>query len=152
MIWRRYGGVIVAVAVLAIFVYLAADTQRWSPRARLFSQVIAAPALGLAMLQIVREARRARAGSVIGGPDEAVVGGRAALWLVAFFVSVFTMGLLVTVPLFAIAYLRFEARFSLLVTLVYAVIATVFVWGIFGALLHIPLPKGVIGSSLPGLP
>lgn len=151
MIWHRYGGVIVALAVLAIFVYLAVDTQRWSPRARLFSQVIAAPAMGLALLQIVRETRRARSGSLVEGPPEAVVGVRAALWLVGFFVAVFTLGMLVTVPLFAIAYLRLEARFPLPVALLYALVATVFVWGIFGALLHIPLPKGVIGLSLPGL-
>ncbi len=149
MTWRRYGGALVALAALAIFVYLFADTQHWSTRSRLFSQVIVGPAVALALVQAVREIRRSRAGTPPPGPPEAATTRAATLWLGAFFASSFVLGLFATVPVFTVAYLRFEARFSWLVAAAYSVITVAFVWLVFDSLLHIPLMKGVIG--VPGL-
>ncbi len=151
MIWRRHGGTVVAVVALAIFLYLLADTQNWSTRARLFSQVIVGPALALAAVQVAREALRSRAGRLTAGPAEAGVTRSAALWMAGFFASLLTFGFMTTVPIFTVAYLRFEARFSWLVSVSYAVVTVAFSWVVFGTLLHIALPKGVIGSSLPGI-
>ncbi len=151
VIWRRYGGVVVAVGALAIFLYLFADTQSWSTRARLFAQVIVGPAVLLAAVQVVREGGRARAAVLMPGPPDAAVTGAAAAWMAAFFGAVLVVGMIVTIPVFTVTYLRVEAKLSWLAAVVYAAVAVAFVWFVFGSLLHIPFPKGVIGFSPPGL-
>jgi hypothetical protein len=79
---------------------------------------------------------------------------RAALffgWLLAFMGSMATIGLIPTVPLFVIIYMRIEApeRWSIIVP--YAVLLTVFIWIVFDQLLTIPWPPTYLGTWFPAV-
>lgn len=139
---RGRGSLLVAIAVLAIFAYAAYETQTWSTRSRLFATTIAVPAIALALAQVVREARSLRTPAIV--PPEAMVTRSAVVWAALFFVSLWMLGLLVTVPVFAVAYLRFSAKERWLHAAAYGFVAWLFVELVFVRLLHVPLPAGAI--------
>lgn len=139
---RGRGSLLVAVAVLGIFAYTAYETQTWSTRSRLFATTIAVPAIALALAQIVREVRSLRIPQIV--PPEARLTRSAVVWAGGFFVSMAMLGLLVTVPLFAVAYLRFAANEKWLHAAAYGLVAWLFVELVFVRLLHVPLPAGAI--------
>lgn len=74
-------------------------------------------------------------------------GGRAWLaalgWVATFFVSLFVLGVFITVPLFALAYLKIAGSASWLGATIYAAVAGGFLWFVFGELLAIPMPAGI---------
>ena len=70
-------------------------------------------------------------------------------WMATFFVMLWLLGALVTVPLFAIVYLLAAARQSPVLAGSYALVSWMFVYGLFDRVLHIPLPVGVLMK--PGL-
>jgi hypothetical protein len=139
---RTRAALLVALAVLAIFVYVAYETQTWSTRSRLFASTIAVPAVALALVQVVREARALGGPRIV--PAEARIAPAALVWTGTFFVSLAMLGLLVTVPLFTVAYLRFAAGERLHYAVAYALVAFLFIVLVFDRLLHIPLPAGAI--------
>jgi TctA family transporter len=61
-------------------------------------------------------------------------------WMAAFFVMLWALGALVTVPLFTVLYLLIVSRRSLILTGVYALASWIFIYGLFGRVLHVPLP------------
>jgi hypothetical protein len=61
-------------------------------------------------------------------------------WMAAFFVSLWVLGALITVPLFALVYLLVVPRSSPVLAGVYALASWAFVYGLFGRLLRLPLP------------
>jgi TctA family transporter len=76
---------------------------------------------------------------------------RAGLaWMAMFFLMFWTLGALVTVPLFAVLYLRLVSRQPALPVCVYAAASWAFVYGLFVRLLHVPLPPGVVLERLGG--
>ena len=75
----------------------------------------------------------------------------AAGWMAGFFLMLWLLGALVTVPLFAVAYLLAVARQSPLVAGGYALVSWMFVYGLFDRVLHIPLPAGVLLRLLGGM-
>ncbi len=79
---------------------------------------------------------------------------RAAIffgWLLAFMASMAVIGLIPTVPLFVIAYMRFEGPESWKLTLTQAAGLTIFIWYVFDKLLTIPWPQTYIGAWFPVL-
>jgi TctA family transporter len=74
-------------------------------------------------------------------------------WMAGFFLMLWLLGALVTVPLFAVAYLLIVARQSPLLAGCYALMSWTFVYGLFDRVLHIPLPAGqyVLLTRLGGL-
>jgi hypothetical protein len=60
--------------------------------------------------------------------------------MAAFFVSLWVLGTLITVPLFAVVYLMVAARSSPVLAGVYALASWAFVYGLFGRVLRLPLP------------
>lgn len=138
----RRGALLFSLAVLAIFAYAAYEMNTaFSTRARLFGNTIIVPALVLAAAQVIREARRVHPRPV---PPEAVLTRPALIWGGAFFVCLWALGLAVTIPLFALAYLRYAAGEAWPKAAAYAVAAWVFIDVLFIRLLHVPLPAGTI--------
>jgi hypothetical protein len=83
-----------------------------------------------------------------------VIVRRAAMffgWLIAFMGSMATIGLVPTVPLFVVAYMRLEGgeRWSLVFP--QAVLLTVFIFVVFDYLLTIPWPPTLLGGWIPAL-
>jgi TctA family transporter len=83
-----------------------------------------------------------------------VVLTRAAIffgWLVAFMASMATIGLIPTVPLFVIAFMRIENREPWKLVLPQAILLTIFIYVVFDRLLTIPWPSTLIGTWIPAL-
>jgi TctA family transporter len=79
---------------------------------------------------------------------------RAAIffgWMVAFMASMATIGLIPTVPLFVIAFMRLEAREAWNLVVPQAVGLTCLIYVLFDRLLLIPWPPTLVGSLLPAL-
>jgi putative tricarboxylic transport membrane protein len=72
----------------------------------------------------------------------------AVSWMTGFFLMLWLLGALVTVPLFAVAYLLTVARQSPVLAGTYALVSWMFVYGLFDRVLHIPLPAGVLLTRL----
>lgn len=74
-------------------------------------------------------------------------------WLVslacfaAFFISLYALGLYVTSLLFTIGYLKFQARSSWRFSVIYAIVLTAALYGLFGYALKLPVPEGLFGLS-----
>ncbi|MEQ1611769.1 MAG: tripartite tricarboxylate transporter permease [Hyphomicrobiaceae bacterium] len=72
-------------------------------------------------------------------------------WMVAFMMSMALIGLIPTVPLFVIAFMRIEGPEKWRLIIPYAVFMTIFVYVMFDQMLTIPWPPTLIGSWFPGL-
>ena len=75
----------------------------------------------------------------------------AVTWMAGFFLMFWLLGALVTVPLFAVAYLLTVARQSPVLVGTYALLSWMFVYGLFDRVLHIPLPAGALLTRLGGM-
>lgn len=141
------GALLFSLAVLAVFAYAAYEMNTsFTTRARLLGNALIAPALLLAIMQVVRELRRAERLLV---PREALFTPSALAWAAGFFVSLWALGLAITIPLFSLAYLRLAAGEAWPKAAAYAFVAWLFVYVTFDRLLHVPLPGGIV--PLPGI-
>jgi TctA family transporter len=79
---------------------------------------------------------------------------RAAIffgWLVAFMISMGCIGLIPTVPIFVIGYMRLEGREPWRLVLPQAIGLVVFIYVVFDWLLAIPWPRTLLGIVFPAL-
>jgi hypothetical protein len=72
-------------------------------------------------------------------------------WMVAFLCSMAIIGLIPTVPVFVIAYMRLEGPEKWRHAIVMAVIMTMLIYGVFDRLLALPWPPTLLGEWLPVL-
>jgi hypothetical protein len=72
-------------------------------------------------------------------------------WLLAFMASMAAIGLIPTVPLFVVAYMRIEAREPWRLVLPQALLLTLFIYIVFHWLLAIPWPPTLLGDVVPAL-
>ncbi|HET8568985.1 MAG TPA: tripartite tricarboxylate transporter TctB family protein [Candidatus Limnocylindria bacterium] len=145
---KRYAPLLVALALVAVFAYAAYETQTWSTRSRTFGIGLSFVGLGLAALALAREALRLRrppdaARAPVHGMDVPIAAASAG-WAAAFYASLWALGLLASVPLFSVAYLRLAAKASWPFAVGYAIVASIFVYAVFVSLLHIRLPTGIL--------
>jgi hypothetical protein len=84
----------------------------------------------------------------------ALIVRRAAVffgWLVAFMISMACIGLIPTVPIFVIGYMRLEGREPWRLVLPQAISLAVFIYVVFDQLLAIPWPQTLLGLLVPSL-
>jgi TctA family transporter len=144
------GFLVVAAAVLV-------QARDWPFRTSVFPFFAGSILLGFAVLNLVRTTIGVRRSpKSVDTPDErptpdpadtdAIATASRAEWLSAvgwmasFFVMLWLLGALVTVPLFALVYLLAVARQPPLLAGCYALLSWGFVYGLFGRALGIPLP------------
>ena len=72
-------------------------------------------------------------------------------WLLAFMASMATIGLIPTVPLFVVLYMRLEGPEPWKLVVPQAIGLTVFIWFLFDQLLTIPWPPTLLGGAFPEL-
>ncbi|HXJ01100.1 MAG TPA: tripartite tricarboxylate transporter permease [Micropepsaceae bacterium] len=72
-------------------------------------------------------------------------------WMVGFLVSMALIGLIPTVPLFVILFMRVEGREPWRIVLPMAAFMCVFIYVLFDQLLAIPWPPSVLGDFVPSL-
>jgi hypothetical protein len=161
------GDAVFAAALLTVFAGAFALSLEWPFRTALFPRLVTAAGALLAVAELVALSIRARrvaaqaagqgvAADQIPGADQgddsveyvfASAGRRAwsaaLAWIGGFFVALWLLGAVPTVPLFTLLYLRFAGKASWLAAAVYAAVAGVVVAGVFGRLLSIPMPTGV---------
>jgi TctA family transporter len=92
--------------------------------------------------------------SDVGHLPTRVIVQRAGLffgWLVAFMISMAVIGLIPTVPLFVIAFMRLEAREPWTLVIPQAAALTVFIYVLFDYLLTIPWPPTLLGQWFPAM-
>ncbi len=145
----RRGHLLISLALLAFLAYATYDAANLSPRSRLFPLSITIPALILAAVQVVRVAR-ADVSADPAAPQEARVTRDALAWAAAFFAGVWAIGLVTTMGIFSVVYLRVVARAPWPLAALYALGIIGFSYGLFVAVLHIPLPTGVVGTGIGG--
>ena len=139
---RYPGALLFSLAFLAVVAYAAYEINTaFTSRARLFGNTFIVPALALGVAQVIRELRRERALTV---PPEAAFTRSAVGWATLFFAMLWAIGLALTVPLFAVIYLRMAAGEAWPKTVAYAALAWLFLELLFIRLLRVPLPGGAI--------
>lgn len=69
---------------------------------------------------------------------------RNLAWLGGFFLVLYLAGIFVAAPAFTVLYLRFSARASWLLSVVYAVVVGVVLYLSFVLLLGLPVPEGIL--------
>ncbi len=67
-------------------------------------------------------------------------------WMVAFLISMALIGLIPTVPVFVVAFMRIEGREPWKVTLVMATFMCFFIYFLFDWLLALPWPGSLLGQ------
>ncbi|MBX9761397.1 MAG: tripartite tricarboxylate transporter permease [Beijerinckiaceae bacterium] len=72
-------------------------------------------------------------------------------WLLAFMASMSVVGIIPTVPLFVVLYMRLEGPESWKLVIPQAIGLTVFIWFVFDQLLTIPWPPTYLGAWAPWL-
>ena len=72
-------------------------------------------------------------------------------WLVAFLCSMAMIGLLPTVPIFVVAYMRLEGPEKWRHAFIMAAVMTILIYVVFDQLLSIPWPPTLLGAWMPWL-
>jgi hypothetical protein len=72
-------------------------------------------------------------------------------WLAAFMASMACIGLIPTVPIFVIGYMRLEGREPWRLVLPQAIGLAAFIYVVFDQLLAIPWPQTLLGLAVPAL-
>jgi TctA family transporter len=144
--------------VIALVVILQA--RGWPFRTAVFPLATGWVLLGMSALKLGFAFRSPQAAADPPAVDDAAgmlahasgADWRSALgWMAVFFAMLWLAGALITVPLFALAYLTFVPRRSLALAGTYALASWAFVYGLFDRLLHIPLPPGLLLTAIGGL-
>lgn len=72
-------------------------------------------------------------------------------WMLAMLGSMALIGLIPTVPLFVLAYMRIEGRERWRLAVIFSIVLTVFIYVVFDRLLAVPWPGSVVGDWFPVL-
>jgi hypothetical protein len=83
-----------------------------------------------------------------------IVARRSAIffgWLLGFMASVWAIGMILTVPLFVILFMRIAGKEPVRLVLPQALVGGVFVYVVFHRLLAVPWPQTLLGAWLPQL-
>jgi Tripartite tricarboxylate transporter TctB family len=165
----RSGDFILAVILLVVFVAAFVGAQEWAFDAKIFPMIVSGVGVVLALLKMALTLRPPRAPVEATGPRVAGVElkdededadqeleyvfqrasrmdwVRALSWAAAFFLGLFLVGAIPTILVFTVLYLRFEARSTWVVSVVYALLLGGMLYAA-QEVLHILLPGGILFS------
>jgi hypothetical protein len=169
-------GTVFTALVIAVVALMLAEAWDWRIQAKIVPMIIGAIVLIFASLSLAADTFRAPAPAAMpdghaAGPQRplrvhmdivadteglaaSVVLRRAASflgWLVAFVASMAVIGLIPTVPLFVVAFMRLENREPWPVVLAQAAGIALFIYVVFDRLLNLFWPQTLLGSLFPAL-
>ncbi|RDV00406.1 tripartite tricarboxylate transporter permease [Trinickia dinghuensis] len=148
---------------LGVGLYMLVSCQGWLPMARMGPTVVAsilviAGGISLAYKVFFTPAQAGAGGSGgihmdIAGQHDVSLSTKTVLlraarffgWFVAFLVCTSVIGMIATVPLMIVAYMRIEGRESWKLSLILAACVTAIVYGVFDQIIHMPWPSSLIG-------
>jgi hypothetical protein len=164
---------ILPVVLLCLFVVMLEQASHWRLNARIVPVIVGTMAIFFCSISLLNDVFRKPVPETEGGEGAAAGKGerihmdvlstvthlgpriiltRGAIffgWMVGFLCSMSLIGLLPTVPIFIVVFMRVEAkeRWSLVIPM--AAIMTVFIYFVFDQLLSIPWPHSVLGDFWP---
>jgi hypothetical protein len=166
--WPVRADVLIAVAALVVFAWGLVTAMGFPTRAGLVPRLVCGAGFVLSVLFLLRQAfgrpgGGAAANDPPGGAEndeddggEAGAGEdspwsagagtwiRALAWFGGFFAGLWLLGTLVTVPVFALAYLLVVGRTRVWAAVTYAAVAWAALYVVFDWLLRLPLPSGAL--------
>jgi hypothetical protein len=177
----RFGpGNLLPAALICVVVTMLLASRDWGIEAKIIPVIVGGGALLFCALTLANEVFGKPAGAAGTGPVDGILpegtSGRQKMhmdieshighlptrvkllrgalffgWMAAFLASMATIGLVATVPLFIIAYMRSEGRERWSLTLPMAIGTTLFIYVLFDRVLAIPWPQTLLGAVAPGL-
>ncbi|MFM1814647.1 MAG: hypothetical protein RLZ98_1342 [Pseudomonadota bacterium] len=163
------------VLVLCVFCYAIWEASFWNVKANIVPTIVGFIGLTAATFALLTNMARASAeeraiasGGKVGGsqsmhmdldsgtghlPVKTVITRGAIFYsyLIGFMISMATIGLIPTVPLFVILFMRIEGNEPWRLVLPQAVFMTIFIYIVFDQLLTIPWPPTFLGDWVPAL-
>jgi hypothetical protein len=157
---------------IGFIAWLVMLTRDWMPLSTVVPLIVSYTALGVALISFFNHTFRTTDGGGEGGEEtvrktlhlDSAVGeediDRATMlrragtffgWLAGFLGSVAMIGVIPTVPLFVVLYMRVEGREPWRLTVTLAAAAVTFTWFLFEWLLRLPWPPTVVGDWFPVL-
>lgn len=154
---------------IGVGVFMLVSAQSWIFMARIGPTIVAAILIGSATLSLANKvliaspaAGKARAGGIhmdVASSSDSTLTHHTVLlraakffgWFVAFLVCMALIGMIPTIPLMIVAFMRIEGRESWRLSLILAVCVTALVYGIFEQIIHIPWPSSLLGQWFPML-
>jgi hypothetical protein len=146
------------------------EASRWNFHARIVPMIVGSAGLVFCIFAFLNEVSRKPALAAAGGESKAdekihmdlesdtghlpakTVAIRGLIfygWLLAFMASMAVIGLIPTVPIFVVLYMRLEGPEPWKLVIPQAAGLTVFIWVVFDKLLAIPWPQTYIGMWFP---
>lgn len=149
----RKASLVLAFSVMIAAGWAVVAALDWPWKARLFPLAIGIPLFGLAAAEALwglfgapaRAAAMDYRLSTDQPPRETVRRTLQAVgWMLGLFGAIVLLGFPLAVPLFALLYLRLQAREGWVLSLVFTLVLWALFYGIFDRLLHLPFPAGWI--------
>lgn len=162
------------VLMLCIFAVMMAEAVTWNFSAKIIPMIVGTGAITFCLLSLAnevfkgdthkkREEERAARGEAAEKmhmdiastidhmtPKEIAIRGAIFFgWMIGFLASMAFIGLIPTVPLFIVAFMRVEGNEPWRITLPMAICTTALVYIVFDQLLTIPWPGSVLGDFWP---
>jgi len=149
-----------------LFITALATSTEWALAARLMPQTVSAVGLLVVICSGIGVYMRKRAGETIvkprkesesdpleAMPDRELYKRMAIMfaWVFSVFVGTELVGLLPTLFLFMVGYMRFEGKQPWIRTLVIAIVIWVSMFILFDNLLNMPWPQSYLGDAFPAL-
>ena len=166
------------VAILVVLIAMVWESMSWNFKARIVPNIVGGLAILFGTFALVHNIfARSREGKGAAGGAEGIkqdVAGEIHMdlasetdhiptrllilrtlgffgWMVGFMFSMWLIGLIPTVTLFTIAFMRLEGPERWKLVIPYAVFMTIFVFVMFDQMLTIPWPPTLIGTLFPNL-
>ena len=162
--------------LLALFAAMLTEAVEWNPLAKIVPLIVGSGAILFCSLALANEVFKKTAvkkaslseqakeqlqqkmhmdiKSSVGHLPVRTLLTRGAMfygWMVGFLLSMALIGIIPTVPLFVIAFMRIEAREKWHIVLPMAAVMCLFIYVLFDQLLAIPWPPTVLGDFFPDL-
>ncbi|MDH3281570.1 MAG: tripartite tricarboxylate transporter permease, partial [Gammaproteobacteria bacterium] len=160
-------GQLVHVFIIVALGLALTEIPEWNSASRIVPTIIVGIGLCLTVLSLAidltyRPAAEHTRGDAIhmdlesgtGHLPRRVVLSRAAIffaWLLGLMISMAVVGLIPSIPIFVILFMRLEGLEPWRITVTQAVGITVFVWLLFDRVMHIPWPPTLLGYLIPAL-
>jgi TctA family transporter len=155
-------------ALVLLFATMLDQTLSWETAAKIVPVIVACGAILFGLLACLNEAWPRRTQEADGARQKIHMdiashvahlttrtklwrGGLFFGWIASFLAAMAVIGLIPTVPVFIIAFMRVEGRERWPVTLGMAAVMTLFIYGLFDQLLAIPWPPSYLGTLVPAL-
>lgn len=166
--------------LILLLLVMMIDARQWGPDARIVPEIVGWATIVIAGISLANQlfrlpalARAEEQASIEGEAKQEIaqrvrldfeadvshltaaeVLRRAAIffgWFLLFLASMALIGVILTVPLFTIAYMRAERREPWRLTIGAAAILALFVYGVFDVILAVPWPRSLLGEMVPAL-